>query len=126
MNTIKSTMLVIQKVKVAKQIKKQNVELLQKQMECLIVLWLHPQHAQGFMKTQPQCVETGMLLGPQVGVPDGYAYLLACSSGPCDFVKILLENSQDHIHSCGGWPIRPLTWLFAKEVSISKRALSSN
>ena len=38
MNTIKSTMLVIQKVKVAKQIKKQNVELLQKQMECLIVL----------------------------------------------------------------------------------------
>ena len=54
------------------------------------------------MKTQPRCVETGMLLGPQVGVPDGYAYLLTCSSGPCDFVKILLENSQDCIHWCGG------------------------
>lgn len=50
------------------------------------------------MKTQPQCVETGTLLGPQVGVPDRYAYLLACSPGPCDFVKILLEDSQDRTH----------------------------
>ena len=40
--------------------------------------------------------------GPHEGVPDEYAYLMACSSGSCDFVKILLENSQNHIHWCGG------------------------
>ena len=54
------------------------------------------------METHPRGVETGMLLGPQEGVPDGYAYLTAYSSGSCDFVKILLENSQNHIHWCGG------------------------
>lgn len=92
---IKSTMLVIRKVKVATEINKQNVESLQKQEECLFFLLVTSIASTGVHESpvpNALCAETGMLLGSQVGVSGGYFNLLACSSGPCDFCQYPAEK----------------------------------